>query len=105
MLAPAPGSTGVPTSGTSVEISYDPPSGSLRLVAQGSNAVVVGGPFTPATGTVTVVPGAVVSALPTLAPHTTYNVFVDAVYPPADPCFRGAYNGPTTFNPGTFTTQ
>ena len=106
LIAPARGATGVPTSGTSVVISYDPPSGALHLVAQDTGTIVLGGPFTPATGMVTPVPGAVASALPPLAPHTTYTVFVDAVIPPPPPstCPIGQ-SGPVSYNVGTFTTQ
>ena len=104
LISPANGSTGVPVTGASVEVSYDPPSGALHLVAQGTGAVVLGGPFTPATGNVTTVPGAVVSALPTLAAHTTYTVFVDAVLPPPPPCSNGN-GGPASYSLGTFTTQ
>ena len=103
LIAPARGTTGVPTVGTSVVISYDPPSGALHLVAQDTGAIVLGGPFTPTTGNVTPIPGAVASALPALAPHTTYTVFVDAVYPSAR-CPVGP-SGPVSYNIGTFTTQ
>jgi hypothetical protein len=100
MVAPAPGATGVPTTGTSVEISYNPPSGSLRVVA-GDGTTIAGGPLTPAPSPP---PAGVVSALPPLAPHTTYTVFVDANYGPAGPCPVGR-TGPQSFNLGTFTTQ
>jgi hypothetical protein len=82
MLSPAPGTTGLPTSGVIVEFSYAPTQGSLRLVARGTGTVVLGGPFMPATaqGNATPPPGAVVSALPTLAAATTYDVFVDFVF-------------------------
>jgi hypothetical protein len=103
MLSPAPGSTGVPTSGVSVTISYDPPNGALRLVAQGTGAVVAGGPFTPAPTTGNAI--AVASALPALAAHTTYDVFVDADYGPPSPCVLGARSGPMSFSEGTLTTQ
>lgn len=105
MLFPAPGSTGLPTTGQNVTISYDPPNGSLRLVAQGSGAVVNGGPFSPAVSPPPGSPAAVVSALPALAAHTTYTVFVDAVYPPASPCVIGGFAGAMSFNEGTLTTQ
>jgi hypothetical protein len=101
LIAPARGSTGVPTTVGDVAISYNPPSGALHLVAQDTGAVIFGGPLVGATGSVNLGPGAVVSAVPTLAPHTTYTVFVDAVIPQV-PCFGG---GPTTYNLGTFTTQ
>jgi hypothetical protein len=101
MLAPAPGATGVPTNGTSVEVSYDPPSGSLRVVASDGTSLA-GGPLTPAPSPAPA--GAVVSALPPLAPHTTYTAFVDANYGPAGPCPVGR-TGPQTFNLGSFTTQ
>jgi len=103
LIGPVSGSTGVSTTGTNVVVSYDPPSGALHLVAQNTGAIILGGPFMPATGMVSTVPGAVVSALPTLAPHTTYTVFVDAVYPTVR-CPIGP-SGPVSYNVGTFTTQ
>lgn len=107
MLSPAPGATGLPTTVT-VEISYDPPHGSLRAVEQGGAGTTVDGtPFTsaPATGSPTPPPRAVDSTLSALAPHTTYNVYVDAVYPPAQPCGFNGYVGATTFSAGTISTK
>lgn len=104
MISPAPGTTGLPVSGVTVQISYDPPQGSLRLAARGSGAVVIGGPLTlvPAPGNAP--PGAriVVSALPTLAAGTTYDVFVDAVY--TVQCMPGV-TGVTTYPLGSLATQ
>jgi hypothetical protein len=107
MLSPAPGTTGLPTSGVVVEVSYAPPSGSLRLVAQGSGTTLSGGPFTPVPSPPPGAPvtGAVTSALPALAPHTTYTVFVDAVYPPLPRCYVAGLAGPTSFDAGTLATQ
>ena len=106
MLVPAPGTTGVPDGGTNVEVSYDPPSGSLRVVAA-DGTTVQGGPFSPAPSAPFASPppsGAVVSSLPALAAHTTYTVFVDANYGSPGPCPVGL-TGPQTFGLGTFTTQ
>lgn len=105
MISPAPGATGLPTTVT-VEITYDPPAGSLRAVAQGGAATTVDGtPFTAAaTASPTPPPGAVDSTLSALAPHTTYDVYVDAVYPPAHPCDFNGHAGATTFSVGTIST-
>ncbi len=106
LIAPADGATGVPANGASVEITYDPPSGALAVIAPDGTAVN-GAPLVPAQGSsgTTPPPGAVTSALPPLAAHTTYTVRVAAIYPPANPCVAGAYAGATTFTLGTFTTQ
>jgi len=103
MLSPAPGATGLPRSVT-VEISYDPPAGSLRAVAQGSDATVPGTPFAPAP--TSTYPEAVTSTLAGLAPGTTYAIYVDAVYPPAPRCsFIGGYYGALSFAVGNLSTK
>jgi hypothetical protein len=109
MLSPASGATGLPTSGVTVEISYQPPSGALHVLAQGTGMILFGGPFSPVPappgGTPPPSFGPVVSTLPALAAKTTYDVFVDAVYAPASPCFAGGVSGPTSYRVGTLTTQ
>lgn len=103
MVSPAPGATGLPSSVT-IEVSYEPPSGTLRAVANGTGATIDGSAFTAAPAT-TPPTSAVVSTLSALAPHTAYTVYVDAVYPPAQPCFQGERAGPTTFDLGAISTQ
>jgi len=99
MLSPAPGATGLPSS-VSVELNYAPPSGSLRAVAQGTGATVNGTAFTAAPPPTS----AVVSTLSALAAHTTYTVYVDAVYP-REACEMGETTGPVTYNLGNISTQ
>ena len=102
MVSPAPGATGLPSSVT-IQVSYAPPDGTLRAVANGTGATIAGSAFSAAPAT-TPPTSAVVSTLSALAPHTTYTVYVDAVYPPAQPCFQGERAGPTTFDLGTIST-
>jgi len=98
MVSPASGATGVPPSGTTLTISYDPPAGAVRLVAA-DGTTLAGGPIQPqgAPG------GGATSALPTLAAHTTYTVFVDANY--GSPACPVGLTGAQSYNIGTFTTQ
>lgn len=109
MISPAPGTTGLPTSGVTVEITYQPSNATLRVVAQDTGATLFGAPFTAATPPPGSTPppsfGPVVSALPALAPHTTYDVFVDAVFPPAPKCTSGGNSGPASYRVGTLSTQ
>jgi hypothetical protein len=100
LVSPASGATGVTASNLAVVISYDPPNGSLYVVAA-DGSIVPGAPLTPVPSPA----GGFQSALPALAAHTTYTVHVAAVYPPPNPCVLGAYAGPTDFPIGTFTTQ
>ncbi len=103
MLSPAPGTTGLPSSIT-VQISYDPPNGTPRAVAHGAGATVEGTPLVPAPAAATP-PETFVSTLSPLAPHTPYTIYIDAVYPPAQPCFRGEQTGAVTFDAGDISTQ
>ena len=103
MVLPAPGTTALPSTVT-VQISYDPPSGTLRAVPAGGGATVDGSAFTPAPGATSTSP-AVVSTLSALAAHTTYEIYVDAVYPPEPACTDGERAGPTTFDLGAISTQ
>jgi hypothetical protein len=103
MLSPAPGASGLSSSVT-VEISYQPPGGSLRAVPEGGGATVSGSAFAPAPGA-TSVAQTVDSTLSALAAHTTYEVYVDAVYPPEPACTEGERAGPTTFDVGSLSTQ
>jgi hypothetical protein len=102
MLSPAAGTIGLPSTVT-VEINYEPPSATLRAVAQGTGATVDGTAFTAAPAG-TSPTSAVVSTLFGLAAHTTYTVYVDAVYP-SDPCPRGGVMGAVTYNLGNLSTQ
>jgi hypothetical protein len=103
MLSPAPGATGLSSSVT-VEVSYDPPGGSLRAVPAGGGATVSGSAFAPAPGATSTAP-TVDSTLSALVAHTTYEVYVDAVYPPEPACTEGERAGPTTFDVGSLSTQ
>ena len=105
LLSPAPGATGVSPSGLTVTISYDPAgNGTLRLV-DGSGATLTGGAFAPAPTGSGQPAGSAVASAPPLAARTTYTVFVDAVYPPANPCIQDARSGATSFQLGSFTTS
>jgi hypothetical protein len=105
MLAPQPGATGVTATGLSVTISLNPAgNGTLRLV-DGIGTTVLGSAFGPPPAGSTQPAGSAVATLPNLAAHTSYTVFVDAVYPAANPCFSDTRSGPTTFQLGSFTTS
>ncbi len=104
LLSPQPGAAGVQTSGLSVAISYNPANdGTLRLVDAAGNTLA-GSAFGPV---VTPIPpgNTAAASAPQLAAHTTYTVFVDAVYPPAERCTADARSGPTSFQLGSFTTS
>lgn len=112
MVSPAPGATGLPTSGFSVQIAYGSGGANhetLRLVDQNQQtlqgpafAPIVPPPSPPPNG-----PAAnEQAAVPQLAPHTTYRVFVDGASPTFKPnCASGTYGGPFSIDEGTFTTQ
>jgi hypothetical protein len=103
MVQPAPGATGVPTTGLQVAIrNGDDSKGELLRLVDQNGATLTGGLFQPAASPAGA-PQAYdhVAAAPQLAPHTTYQAFVDGAFPafgcnPADPF---------SFSIGTFTTQ
>jgi hypothetical protein len=107
MINPAPGATGLPASGFSVQIQFgsDVEQEALRLTDP-NGASLSGSAFTPM---VPPPPGPPPlpdhqAAVPQLAGHTTYAVFVDGVAPATTGC--GAH-GPLPFSIpiGTFTTM
>jgi hypothetical protein len=101
LVQPAPGATGVPTTGLQVAIRFGIDGELLRLVDQ-NGVTLFGGLFErqvfPAVG-----PPQYdhVAAAPQLAPHTSYTVFADGSVPAfgCDPAH------PFSFSIGTFTTQ
>lgn len=120
LISPSNGASGVPTSGVRVELSFVLPSTGLHVTPQGTGASLAGGPFTPApdAGSTASIPvTAVVSALPPLAAHTTYTIFLEPP-PPNAPlivtCQWGVANSirratadavVTAISIGSFTTQ
>jgi hypothetical protein len=80
LIAPVSGSTGLPTTGVNVELTSVLPATGLHVTALDTGVTLPGSPFTPApdAGSSAAIPsGAVVSALPALAPHTTYTIFLE----------------------------
>ncbi len=103
LLSPQSGATGVQTSGLSVAISYNPAGNATLRLVDGTGNTLTGSAFGPVVSPTP--PGNTAAATaPPLAAHTTYTVFVDAVYPPAARCTADARSGPTSFQVGSFTT-
>jgi hypothetical protein len=106
MIAPAPGSTAVPASGSAIVISAQMSADERIRLLGTDNSVVISGPFAPAPTVDR--PQAVSAAVPPLSPHTLYtlNVFGTTPVTPATACFP-AGGGPYQLQVvgGTFTTQ
>jgi len=115
MVSPVSGTTGLPTSGFSVTIAFGSGGANhetLRLVDQNQQTVfgpafspIVPAPTPPPPGTFGPVANEA-AAVPQLAAHTTYTVFVDGASPvTSTECPKQSFGGPFSDNVGTFTTQ
>jgi hypothetical protein len=109
MIVPAPGATGLPTSGFTVQVQGGLDGESLHLTDP-AGAVLQGGPFTAMTPQPAATPPGGPdhqAAVPQLVAHTTYTAFLDGVAPPQPACppTNIPFGGPYTVNLGTFTTQ
>ncbi|MDB5073704.1 MAG: hypothetical protein JWM87_4815 [Candidatus Eremiobacteraeota bacterium] len=113
MISPAPGATGLPTSGFTVQVAFGNGAVNrevLRLVDQ-NQQTLLGGAFAPIVPPPTPppVPAFVANeeaAVPQLAAHTTYTAFLDGASPVINrDCPPQHSGGPFTVQLGTFATQ